>query len=165
MEKAEILEYAVRFLQSITKEGVVSGNGSQRPSYQDGVSSCLQRAAQFLGPDGKNMWLGPDPSLAVPDPNSDASANHGGGGGRSALGPLPHSKAAVVQMLRQESSRRLQEAGGLKQRRRRFVPPVRLPTLTLAQNQPPAGAEEGQEIKQSLAQSHPATHNLWRPWP
>lgn len=165
MEKAEILEYAVRFLQSIAKEGVVSGgDGGQRPSYQDGVSSCLQRAAQFLGPDRKNMWLGLDPSLAVPDPDSDPLGDHRGAEGRSALGSLPHSKVAVVQMLRQESSHRLQEAGGLK-RRRRFVRPVQLPPLTLAQNQPPARAEEGQESKQSLVQSHPATHALWRPWP
>lgn len=163
MEKAEILEYAVRFLQSIAKEGVLSGDGGQRPSYQDGVSSCLQRAAQFLGPDGKNTWLGLDPSLAVLDPDSDPSGDRRAGGGGSTVGSLPHCEAAVVQRLRQEASRRLQEAGGLK--RRRFVRPVQLPTLTLAQHQPPDGAEEGQESKQSLAQSHPATQPLWRPWP
>lgn len=163
MEKAEILEHAVHFLQSIGKEGVVSGDGGQRPSYQDGVSSCLQRAAQFLGPDGKNMWLGLDPSVAVPDPDSDPSGDRRGAGGGSALGSLPHSKAAVVQRLRQEASCRLQEAGGLK--RRRLVRPVQLQPLTLAQNPPPARPEEGQESKQSLAQSHPAAHTLWRPWP
>lgn len=163
MEKAEILEYAVRFLQSIAKEGVVSGDGGQRPSYQDGVSSCLQRAAQFLGPDGKNMWPGLDPSPAIPDPDSDPSGDRRGGGSHSALSSLPHDKVAVVQMLRQEASCRLQEAGGLKQRR--FVRPVQVPPLTLAQNQPLARDEGGQESKQSLAQSHPATHTLWRPWP
>lgn len=162
MEKAEVLEHAVRFLQSIAKEGLASGDGGQRPSYQDGVSSCLQRAARFLAPDGKDTWLGLDPSLAVADSDSDSSGGCRGGGGRSDFGSLPHSKAAVVQMLRRESNHRLQ-AGVLK--RRRFVRPVQLPPLTPAQNHLPARPEEGQESKQSLAQSHPASQTLWRPWP
>lgn len=162
MEKAEVLEHAVRFLQSIAKEGLASGDGGQRPSYQDGVSSCLQRAAQFLAPDGKDTWRGLDPSLAVADSDSDSSGGCRGGGGRSDFGSLPHSKAAVVQMLRRESNHRLQ-AGVLK--RRRFVRPVQLPALTPAQNHLPARPEEGQESKQSLAQSHPASQALWRPWP
>lgn len=160
MEKAEILEHAVRFLQSIATEGLASGDRGQTPSYQDGVSSCLQRAAQFLAPDWKDTWLGLDPSLAVAD-----SVSLGGcrvDGGRSDFISLPHSKAAVVQMLRQESNQRLQ-AGVLK--RRRFVRPAQLPPLTPAQNHLPARPEEGQESKQSLAQSHPAIQTLWRPWP
>lgn len=162
MEKAEILEHAVRFLQSITKEGLASGNGGQRPSYQDGVSSCLQRAAQFLAPNGKDTCLGLNPSLAVPDSDPDSPGGRRGGGGRPASCSLPHSKAAVVQMLRRESNHRLQ-AGGLK--RRHFVRPVQLPPLTPPQNHLPARPEEGQESKQSLAQSHPTTLTLWRPWP
>lgn len=165
MEKAEILEYAVCFLQNIAKEGVVSGDGGRRPSYQDGVSSCLQRAAQFLGPEGKNMWLGLDQSVAVADPDTDRdpSGSRRESVGCSALGSLPHSKAAVVQMLRQEAGCRLQKVGGLK--RRRVVRAVQLPAVSLEQNQPPARDEGGQESKQSLVQSHPASHSLWRPWP
>lgn len=156
MEKAEILEHTVRFLQTIAKDGPASAD--QRPSFQDGVSSCLQRAAQFLGPDGKDMWPGLDPALAVPDSDSDPSGGCRGGG----RDPLPHSKAAVVQMLRRESDRRLQ-AGGLK--RRRFVRPVQLQALTPEQNHLPARPEEGAGSKRSLAQSHPAAQALWRPWP
>lgn len=163
MEKAEILEYAVHFLQNIAKEGVVNADGGQRPSYQDGVSSCLQRAAQFLGPDGKNMWVSQDPSVPVADPDADPSGCHGESGGCSSLSSLPHSKTAVAQMLRQEGGYRLQDAGDLK--RRRVVRAVQLPAVTLEKNQAAAGAEEGQESKQSLLQSHPASHTLWRPWP
>ncbi|KAM9805979.1 transcription factor HES-7.1-A-like [Syngnathus typhle] len=52
MEKAEILEHTVYFLQ----QHVNKGNMKQvLHSYQHGFSSCLQRAAHFLHSDGKAM--------------------------------------------------------------------------------------------------------------
>uniref|UniRef100_A0A087X8D4 Hairy and enhancer of split related-7 n=1 Tax=Poecilia formosa TaxID=48698 RepID=A0A087X8D4_POEFO len=57
-EKAEILEHTVLFLQRNAKE-LREKMGGQKYSFQDGFSSCLQRASQFLGPEGKGLWLGP----------------------------------------------------------------------------------------------------------
>ncbi|KAF1388366.1 hypothetical protein PFLUV_G00089440 [Perca fluviatilis] len=76
VEKAEILEHTVVFLQNTAERdqmragggdggggeggggGGGGGGGDQKHSFQDGFSTCLQRAAQFLGPEGKGLWLG-----------------------------------------------------------------------------------------------------------
>uniref|UniRef100_A0A3Q3XHI9 BHLH domain-containing protein n=1 Tax=Mola mola TaxID=94237 RepID=A0A3Q3XHI9_MOLML len=61
VEKAEILEHTVLFLQNIAKGDsvrAVGGDGNRNPSFQDGISTCLQRAARFLGPEGKGLWVG-----------------------------------------------------------------------------------------------------------
>ncbi|TMS11435.1 Transcription factor HES-7.1-A [Larimichthys crocea] len=61
VEKAEILEHTVLFLQDTAKAASMSAAGvvgAQKHSFQDGISTCLQRAAHFLGPEGKGLWLG-----------------------------------------------------------------------------------------------------------
>ncbi|XP_061885207.1 hairy and enhancer of split related-7 isoform X2 [Entelurus aequoreus] len=52
VEKTEILETTVLFLHNTSKAKAASG-----PSFQDGFSACLQRAARFLGPEVKGLWL------------------------------------------------------------------------------------------------------------
>ncbi|XP_035291245.1 transcription factor HES-2-like [Anguilla anguilla] len=46
VEKAEVLEHTVLFLQSAAHRG--AAEGSQQQDFQDGFSTCLQRAARFL---------------------------------------------------------------------------------------------------------------------
>ncbi|KAG7216494.1 hypothetical protein INR49_001980, partial [Caranx melampygus] len=86
VEKAEILEHTVLFLQNTAKEdktkagggrgGGGGGGGGQKHSFQDGFSTCLQRAAQFLGPEGKGLWLGAalDASFAARFARSDSDS-------------------------------------------------------------------------------------------
>ncbi|KAL7394335.1 hypothetical protein ABVT39_024349 [Epinephelus coioides] len=79
VEKAEILEHTVLFLQTTAKRDATrdAGGGSQKHSFQDGFSTCLQRASQFLGPEGKGLWLGAalDASFAarLSRPDSDSA--------------------------------------------------------------------------------------------
>ncbi|KAJ8275464.1 hypothetical protein COCON_G00072160 [Conger conger] len=46
VEKAEVLEHSVLFLQSVGHRGAAEGRHQQ--DFQDGFSRCLQRAAHFL---------------------------------------------------------------------------------------------------------------------
>uniref|UniRef100_A0A3Q0QUW3 BHLH domain-containing protein n=1 Tax=Amphilophus citrinellus TaxID=61819 RepID=A0A3Q0QUW3_AMPCI len=59
VEKAEILEHTILFLQNTaTGEKATGGGGSRKSSFQDGFSTCLQTASRFLGPEGKRSQLG-----------------------------------------------------------------------------------------------------------
>uniref|UniRef100_A0A3B4TWA5 Hairy and enhancer of split related-7 n=1 Tax=Seriola dumerili TaxID=41447 RepID=A0A3B4TWA5_SERDU len=79
VEKAEILEHTVLFLQNTAKGDKTragGGGGGRKHSFQDGFSTCLQRAAQFLGPEGKGLWLGAalDASFAARFARSDSDS-------------------------------------------------------------------------------------------
>ncbi|KAG8009816.1 Transcription factor HES-2 [Nibea albiflora] len=79
LEKAEILEHTVLFLQNTAtgdKTRSESGGGCQKQSFQDGFSTCLKRASQFLGPEGKGLWLGAalDASFAARFSRSDSDS-------------------------------------------------------------------------------------------
>ncbi|KAM7421465.1 hypothetical protein PAMA_015550 [Pampus argenteus] len=59
VEKAEILEHTVLFLQNTVKgDNTTAAGGGQKHSFQDGFSTCLQTAAHFLGPERKDLLLG-----------------------------------------------------------------------------------------------------------
>uniref|UniRef100_A0A3Q1HQH0 BHLH domain-containing protein n=1 Tax=Anabas testudineus TaxID=64144 RepID=A0A3Q1HQH0_ANATE len=176
LEKAEILEQTVLFLQNTaggdtTRAG--GGVGGQKQSFQDGFSSCLQRAAQFLGREWEGQWLAAalDASFAVRFHSSDS--NSAGVQKRteacSSSSSLPHTKF-LLQMLRQKSKHGQQtQASGLHS----FVHPYQRPV----QQQFPVVPQEhqrqneleirveSQEGKQSPSQSRPAGQTLWRPWP
>ncbi|XP_019715197.1 transcription factor HES-7.1-A-like isoform X1 [Hippocampus comes] len=78
VEKTEILEHTVLFLHNTSK----ATNGQQPPqhSFQDGFHTCLQRAAHFLGPEGKSLWLALDTSFIQrsfsPSSSSSSSILH-----------------------------------------------------------------------------------------
>ncbi|TKS82535.1 Transcription factor HES-7.1-A HES-related protein 1-A [Collichthys lucidus] len=78
LEKAEILEHTVLFLQNTATGDTTRTEvgGCQRQSFQDGFSTCLQRASQFLGPEGKGLWLGAalDASFAARFSRSDSDS-------------------------------------------------------------------------------------------
>ncbi|XP_051262393.1 transcription factor HES-7.1-A-like [Dicentrarchus labrax] len=165
VEKAEILEHTVLFLQNTAKGdntragGGGGGGGGQKHSFQDGISTCLQRAAHFLGPEGKGLWLGAalDASFGVqrrPDAQSSSSS-------------LPHTKS-ILRMLRQKSKHRLHsQAFSVNS----FAHPYPLPVqhgFPRIPQQPQRQLEirvERQVGKQSPSQSHPVNQTVWRPWP
>ncbi|XP_060936918.1 uncharacterized protein LOC133013848 [Limanda limanda] len=109
LEKAEILEHTVLLLQSSIMGA--GGGGGQRQSFQDGFSSCLQRAAQFLGPRGKGLRLGAslDARFAARFTSSDSDPT----GvplrteARSCSSSLTQTRS-ILRMLRQKSKLRLQ---------------------------------------------------------
>ncbi|XP_013871829.1 hairy and enhancer of split related-7 isoform X2 [Austrofundulus limnaeus] len=158
VEKAEVLEQTVLFLQKKAKEQKSPG---PRPSFQDGFSSCLQRASQFLGPTGKGLWIGPalDATFA-----GRFSRSHGESAAAPSRPPgtsLTHTKS-ILQMLRQRSKSG-QPGCGVSG----GAPSHRLPAVP---QQPPTheGLEkraERPETKESSSQSPPLTQTLWRPWP
>ena len=169
MEKAEILEHTVLFLQS-TAAGHKArvgggGGGGQKDSFQEGFSTCLQRATRFLGRGGKGQWLGQalDTSLAAPFSASDSHS--------ADLRKGPEAPSSSSLLLRTSSRSLLQL---IHRSGHRLCTPA-LFVVRCVQNcrehQPPPNPPQrphraaSRESKQSPSQSHQVSQSLWRPWP
>ncbi|XP_029306979.1 uncharacterized protein LOC115021007 [Cottoperca gobio] len=167
MEKAEILEHSVFFLQNTAERGktrAAAGGGDQKHSFQDGFSTCLQTAAQFLGPEGKGLWLGAslDASLATRFSrlDSDSAGVQRTSEARS-FTSLPHTKS-ILRMLRKKSKHRLHTRDCSVAHPYRLPVQQRFPQQAQRQNQLETRVES-QAGKQSPSQSSPVSHTLWRP--
>ncbi|XP_028435682.1 transcription factor HES-7.1-A-like [Perca flavescens] len=167
VEKAEILEHTVLFLQNTAKGDQTGAGGGQKHSFQNGFSTCLQTAAQFLGPDGKGLGLGAalDASLATRFSHSDSesAAVQNRTEAHSSSSSLPHTKS-ILHVLRQKSKHRRHNPAFS------VAHPYRLPV----QQGVPRIPEQAQRLnpleirrvsKQSQSQSSPVSQTLWRPWP
>lgn len=170
VEKAEILEHTVLFLQNTVTRGKASaeggvGGGGQRHSFQDGFSSCLQRASRFLGPDGNGLWLGSalDASFAArlshSDSNPAGSQTRPDSGAPSSSVLLRNSSRPLLQLLTHRSGNRLCAPALAASAPKRAESP-RSPTNPRRQHKEARGAG-----KQSPSQIQPACPSLWRPWP
>ncbi|KAG8009817.1 Transcription factor HES-7.1-A [Nibea albiflora] len=177
VEKAEILEHTVLFLQSTAKAAsmrAAGAVGAQKHSFQDGISTCLQRAAHFLGPEGKGLWLGAalDSSFAArfSRSDSDSAGVQKRTEAQSTSRSLPHTKS-ILQMLRQKSKHRLNvRAASANSFAHPYLLPAQqgFPRIPQQQAQRPNELDvrvERQTSKQSPSQSHPVSQTLWRPWP
>nr|XP_004568600.1 transcription factor HES-7 [Maylandia zebra] len=167
VEKAEILEHTVLFLQNTAKgDKTTGGRGDQKRSFQDGFSTCLQTAAGFLGPEGKGSELGSALDAAFA---ARLARSHSQPEGLQSRNFLPHAKF-ILRVLRQKSKLRLPaRASGEKRLIRPYPLPLqqrfpRVPKQPQKQRESEIRAERG-ATKQSSAQSSPSSHTLWRPWP
>lgn len=162
VEKAEILEHTVLFLQSTVageKAQTEAGGGDQKHSFQEGFSSCLQRAARFLGPDGKGPRLGAalDASFAARFSRSD-SLDSAAVRRRPPARPssssllLRRSSRSILQLLLQRSGHRLCALALSSNRSRGDAP--RSPTTP----------QRPHKESRSSSQSQPVSQSLWRPW-
>uniref|UniRef100_A0A665UFM0 Uncharacterized LOC115044681 n=1 Tax=Echeneis naucrates TaxID=173247 RepID=A0A665UFM0_ECHNA len=172
VEKAEILEHTVLFLQN-TAKGHKTRAGGQKHSFQDGFSTCLQRAAQFLGPEGKGLWLGAalDASFAArfARSDSDSAGVRGRTEAQSSSSSLPQTKS-ILRMLRQKSEHRLQTQGlAVNTVAHPYQRPVQKGSPRVPQ-QPQRQSQlefrvASRASKQRPPQSCPLSQTLWRPWP
>ncbi|KAM4568205.1 hairy and enhancer of split related-7 [Fundulus diaphanus] len=158
-EKAEILEHTVFFLHKNAKEHQEK-TGGQTYSFQDGFSSCLQRASQFLGPEGKGLWLGPvlDATFSARFTRSDS---HSADAWIRTSISMTHTKSLLQMLrLRSRSGQHTQASGASTSAQI---------CLTMPQGpQGPPGLQMGAEragSKESSAQSGTLSQTLWRPWP
>ncbi|KAM7421464.1 hypothetical protein PAMA_015549 [Pampus argenteus] len=164
VEKTEILEQTVLFLQNTAKENNTrAGGGGQKHSFQDGFSTCMQKAAQFLGPEGKGLWLGAalNASFSARFARSDSeSAGTQKRTEAQSSTSLPHTKS-ILRMLRQKSKHRLHaRAFGVNNS---FTHPYRLPVQQGFPTIPQQPQTHSQlEIR---VESLPVSQTLWRPWP
>nr|XP_023009168.1 transcription factor HES-5-like [Maylandia zebra] len=154
VEKAEILEHTVLFLQNNAKgDKTTGGRGDQKRSFQDGFSTCLQTASGFLGPEGKGSELGSALHAAFA---ARLARSHSQPEGLQSRNFLPHAKF-ILRMLRQKSKLKLKQAQAR-------ASGEKLPKQPQKQRESEIRAERG-ATKQSSAQSSPSSHTLWRPWP
>ncbi|XP_047455197.1 transcription factor HES-2-like [Mugil cephalus] len=167
VEKAEILEHTVLFLQNTTKgDKAKAGGGGRKQSFQDGFSTCLHRAAQFLGPEGKGLWLGDalDASFAArfPRADSDSAASHRGAEAHPSSSTLllRQSSRSILRSLMHRSGHRLCTSSlGVPRCGQTHAESRSSPTTPL---QPHTNVRAS---KQSPPQHHPVSRSLWRPWP
>ncbi|TNN47891.1 Transcription factor HES-7.1-A [Liparis tanakae] len=171
VEKAEILEHAVLFLQNSRRPGEADGGGGGGQKHrQDGFSTCLQTAAQFLGPEGKGLWLGAAldaASLAARFSRSSDSDSDGAQRrrteARSSSGSLLLGKSSrsILRLLVQRSGHRLMCTPALN-----TVPSCVLQTSGESQSSGTSTAlQPSRAGKQSAAPSQAAGQSMWRPWP
>ncbi|XP_071757082.2 uncharacterized protein LOC139913050 [Centroberyx gerrardi] len=174
VEKAEILEHAVLLLHNTAEgDGRRAGGGGQQHSFQDGFSTCLQRAAQFLGPEGKGLRLGAalDATFAARFARSDSVGVKAAAKARSSSS-LPHMKSSQFspQTMMQKSKHRLYvRAFSMKSLPHSHQLPVqhgypRVPQQPQRPNQLEIRVER-RESGQTQSQSAPGSQSLWRPWP
>ncbi|XP_060936466.1 transcription factor HES-7.1-like [Limanda limanda] len=160
VEKAEILERTVLFLQSNNRGGdrlgCGGGDGGQRHSFQDGVSSCLQRAAHFLGPQGKGLWL--DATFSARFARSDPEPTEV----RSPSSSSSSSSSTSPLLLRKSSVSTLRM---LINRSRLCRPALNVAQTRGESHRSPSAPPQSRATKQSPSQSHQAGQALWRPWP
>lgn len=161
MEKAEILEHTVLFLQKSrdTKRREAAA-GTQKDCFREGFSACLERAARFLGPEGKGLGLRAalHPSTSAHSPSSHSASADRRDGGEA----RPSSSS---QLLRSSCSSLLHL----------WLPvPGSVPGLVVfryiqttgrSQRPPLSQQVSNGAHKQNLLQSQAASHPLWRPWP
>ncbi|XP_062256293.1 uncharacterized protein LOC133965642 [Platichthys flesus] len=175
LEKAEILEHTVLLLRSSATGDIMrargGGGGGQRHSFQDGFSSCLQRAAQFLGPQGKGLRLGASldarfsPRFASSD--SDPTGFRLRTEAWSCSSSLPQTQS-LLRTLRQKSKLRVQtETLGVNSSVHPYQRPEQLGSPRVPQDSQTQSQLEVRESsrggKQSL--SLPVSQTVWRPWP
>ncbi|KAG8009815.1 Neurogenic locus notch-like protein 1 [Nibea albiflora] len=165
LEKAEILEHTVLFLQNTAtgdKTRSESGGGCQKQSFQDGFSTCLKRASQFLGPEGKGLWLGAalDASFAARFSRSDSDS--------AGVQRRSDAHSSSNSLLFRNSSRSI-----LRSLMHRSGHKLCTPALSAKRGvshrssttpqQPHKAASRAS--KQSPSQSQQLSQSLWRPWP
>ncbi|KAM6994554.1 uncharacterized protein LKV04_006915 [Tautogolabrus adspersus] len=170
IEKAEILEHTVLFLQKTAKGNQTrageDGGGGRKHSFQDGVSTCMQRAAQFLGPQGKSLLLGAalDSSFADrfsrPDSDSAACVQRNTHSSTSSQ-LLGKSSRSILRSLIDRSGYRI------------CTPVLRGASCVKTSEQSlrsPSTTQQPHKVSspsstQSMPQSQPVGQTLWRPWP
>ncbi|XP_056237877.1 transcription factor HES-5-like [Seriola aureovittata] len=172
VEKAEILEHTVLFLQNTAKEdktraGGGGGGGGRKHSFQDGFSTCLQRAAQFLGPEGKGLWLGAalDASFAARFARSDSDS--AGVQGRT------EARSSTSSLLLRKTSRSILRLLINRSGHRLCTPVSNVASCVQTPGESrrsPTTPQQPHKVasrasKQSPSQSHPVSQCLWRPWP
>lgn len=179
VEKAEILEHTVLFLQRTIQGDKSTTGGGEKQSFQDGFSACFQRAAHFLGSQGKDLWMGASldascVSARFPQPDSDSTVPGGLNRNDTSCSLSPGSlmrTKSILRMLRQKSDHRLGMAQTFSANTSPH--PYRHPTqqsFSIVSSPPQkqkcrrAGVER-EGSKQALGQDSSLNQTLWRPWP
>lgn len=165
VEKAEILEHTVLFLQT-QRQGAPGGGGGQTHTFQDGYSSCLQSASRFLGPDGRGVLPGSalEASLAArvsaPHCSRAAALISRDADHPSSSGLLSNTSRSLLRFLVRESGHRLR-APALTASVHKRAEVRRSPT----DPRRPHKKQKRVSEKRSPSRCQPAHQLLWRPWP
>ncbi|XP_068179169.1 transcription factor HES-2-like [Antennarius striatus] len=174
VEKAEILEHTVLFLQKSASADKTRGEaaGGQKHSFRNGFCTCLQKATRYLGPDGKGQWLGAALSASYAARFSRSDSDSAGGqrpeahlSSRSLL--LRKSSKSILQLLLNRYRNGTQTPVGTRrvqngeETQRSPAAPQQRPGSPARKPGPPRGPVRTQGPPQDPAVSQ----SVWRPWP
>ncbi|CAB1333002.1 unnamed protein product [Coregonus sp. 'balchen'] len=165
VEKAEILEHTVLFLQN-TCDGdrKKAESGEQQHSFQEGFSGCLQRAARFLGHEGEGLQLeaalnttfstclNSHACMSTEVPSKKANTSN------SLPSTMCHQSSHLMKI--QESHYRQQ----LCEVYRRHLSHAHRAPLRHGDPNPPQQPHR-HSAKDAQSQNLPASQSVWRPWP
>ncbi|XP_052377722.1 transcription factor HES-7.1-like [Oncorhynchus keta] len=164
VEKAEILEHTVLFLQNTGDGDRKKGeDGEKQHPFQDGFSGCLQRAAHFLGQEEEGLQL----EAAL---NSTFSARLNS---QACMNPeVPakaHSSTSLPNTTCHQSSNlmKIQESHYRQQLYdvyRRHLSHAHRAPLRHGDPKPPQLPHRHAD-KEAQSQNLPGSQSVWRPWP
>ncbi|XP_038820634.1 transcription factor HES-7.1-like [Salvelinus namaycush] len=164
VEKAEILEHTVLFLQNTGDGDRKKGeDGEKQHPFQDGFSGCLQRAAHFLGQEGEGLQL----EAAL---NSTFSARLNSYACMNTEVPAKaHSSNSLPNTTCHQSSHlmKIQESHYRQQLcevYRRHLSHAHRAPLRHGDPKPPQQPHR-HAAKEAQSQNLPASQSVWRPWP
>lgn len=160
VEKTKILEHTVLFLQKTRDKSSAENCGGSKNSFREGFSTCLQRATQFLGPEGKGLWLGAalDASLSTCCSSShcDSANVQERSEAQSYSSSLLLRKSSRILQLLLHRSRYTLALSGVRCTQNLILCPC--PTQHLLHK------VTSTVNKQCLSQSQSVSQSLWRPW-
>lgn len=164
VEKAEILEHTVLFLQNTGDGDRKKGeDGEKQHPFQDGFSGCLQRAAHFLGQEGEGLQL----EAAL---NSTFSARLNSHACMNTEVPAKaHSSNSLPSTTCHQSSHlmKIQESHYRQQLcevYRRHLSHAHRASLQHGDPKPPQ-LPHRHAAKEAQSQNLPDSQSVWRPWP
>nr|XP_046173018.1 transcription factor HES-7.1-A-like [Oncorhynchus gorbuscha] len=164
VEKAEILEHTVLFLQNTGDGDRKKGeDGEKQHPFQDGFSGCLQRAAHFLGQEEEGLQLEAAlNSTFSARMNSQACMN-------SEVLAKAHSSNSLPSTTCHQSSNlmKIQESHYRQQLcdvYRRHLSHAHRAPLRHGDPKPPQVPHRHAD-KEAQSQNLPGSQSVWRPWP
>ncbi|XP_048042562.1 hairy and enhancer of split related-7 [Megalobrama amblycephala] len=149
IEKAEILEYTVLFLQKSVAQAkkAKDAEGGEKRQFMDGFSSCLQKAARFLSDEGDSCGLEATLCQRLTQPCMSTSIRLPVRVQNSSRTQLPDSQSSVCKQ-------------GLPSACRNIVShPARNPFRSTDSNTLHATA------RPTFQHQEPVRQTVWRPWP
>lgn len=149
IEKAEILEYTVLFLQNSVAQAKKAKDteGGEKRQFMDGFSSCLQKAARFLSDEGDACGLEATLCQRLTQPCMSTSIRLPVRVQNSSRTQLPNSQSSVCKQ-------------GLPSACRNIVShPVRNPFRSTDSNTLHA------TTRPTFQHQQPVRQTVWRPWP
>ncbi|KAG9281558.1 transcription factor HES-7.1-A-like [Astyanax mexicanus] len=173
VEKAEILEHTVLFLQNSTtqtKQNQDWDETSERRQFMDGFSACLQQAALFLQTEGEARGL--QASLSASLCQRLSHPHHVPAAGTAGTTGTAPNWAKISSRAANASEKKVSYSHGLESTRKTSplshpysLPPRHTHSASLAHRHRDSHATSSPATGHACGQQVSVGQGVWRPWP